>query len=232
MPREPAATTRWVTGWPPQLAGQFGHGGRVGGGAERGGSAERDRVGHLALGAQFVRAGGDPVIAVAVGAVAEEGDARVGDFLDEQVAGRDRRLLAGQVQFGAQPMHGGGDGRLRAVVGLHATGGEDYRGALGHCLAEQGLQLADLVAAGRDTVQVFAFGEQFRAVIERGHQAGQPVQRGRAEAERDTRERRLRVVALGGVFRIGMGVHGAAHFLRCADAGVGGTALAHGRPVR
>ena len=57
-------------------------------------------------------------------------------------------------------------------------------------------------------------------MIERGHQAGQPVQRGRAEAERDTWERRLRAVALGGVFRIGMGVHGAAHFLTCADAGL------------
>ena len=134
-----------------ELADQLGHGGRVGGGAERGGSAERDRVGHLALGAQFVQTGGDPVIAVTVGAVAEEGDGCAGEFVDEQVAGRDRWLVSGQVQFGAQPVHGGGDGGLRAVVRLHAAGSEDHRGAPGQRLAEQCLQLADLVAAGRDT---------------------------------------------------------------------------------
>jgi hypothetical protein len=42
-------------------------------------------VGHLAHGAQFVHAGGDPVIAVTVAAVAEDGEGRVGEFLGEQV---------------------------------------------------------------------------------------------------------------------------------------------------
>jgi len=69
-------------------------------------------------------------------------------------------------------MHGGGDGGQRAVVRLHGAGGENHRGALGQCVAEQSRQLADLVTTGRDTAQAFPLGEQSRAVTERGHQAG------------------------------------------------------------
>ena len=42
-------------------------------------------------------------------------------------------------------VHGDGDGGQRAVVRLHGAGGENHRGALGQCVAEQGRQLADLV---------------------------------------------------------------------------------------
>ena len=66
----------------------------------------------------------------------------------------------------------GGDGGQRAVVRLHGTGGENHRGALGQCVAEQIRQLADLVTTGHDTAQAFLLGEQSRAVTERGHQAG------------------------------------------------------------
>src|SRR6185312_14956297 len=82
---------------------------------------------------------------------------------------------AGQTEFAQDPVsgytasdlkdvHGDGDGGQRAVVRLHGAGGENHRGALGQCVAEQGRQLADLVMAGRDTAQAFPLGEQSRAV--------------------------------------------------------------------
>jgi hypothetical protein len=91
---------------------------------------------------------------------------------------------AGQTEFAQDPVsgytasdlkdvHGGGDGGQRVVVRLHGAGGENHRGALDQCVAEQGRQLADLVTTGRDTAQAFPLGEQSRAVTERGHQAGQ-----------------------------------------------------------
>jgi len=75
------------------------------------------------------------------------------------------------------------------------------------------------------------FGEQVRAVAERGHQAGQPVQRRWADAKRDTGERRLRAMGPGAVFRARMRAHGVVHLLTCR-MWAGTTALAPSRPAR
>ena len=100
-------------------------------------------------------------------------------------------VRGGQTEFAQDPVsgyaasdlkdvHGGGDGGCWAALSgsTARAGGENHRGALGQCVAEQGRQLADLVYHRPRYRTGFPPGEQSRAVTERGHQAGQRVAMG------------------------------------------------------
>ena len=134
--------------------------------ADRAGAADRDHVGMFASGTQgshdlgdhrsLVRAGCHPGV---VGG-ADEVNLGAKEMVEQQVAldlGRVRSR--GQDEARAEPDHPARRCRHPGVVGLHATGRDEHRGAFAQRIGDEELQLAGLVPPAGEAGEVVALDE-------------------------------------------------------------------------
>ena len=126
---------------------------------------------------------------VHVGVRRDEAEPRPEQPVEQDVAGR---LVAGPVprhpaleqRLALEPVSAGGGRGLADVVGLHGTMGDQGVGALCQRVADQELELARLVAAGREAGAVVALDVEARAAEPPG-EVGHRLERGRQMGEVD-----------------------------------------------
>jgi hypothetical protein len=142
-------------------------------GADLVGCADRDEVGPVTFGG-FRRH--DVCAYLLEGALAGEDDPRAEQAVEEQIARRDRWGVAAQDDHAPHPARCRRRRGLPSMVRLHRTERDERVGAPAQRFGDAELELARLVAAGREPGLVVALHEQARAA-ERPGQARQLVER-------------------------------------------------------